>query len=88
MNNDTIKFVEEWDLEECRSIAKNIFENLDKNIVGYGALEDGIQTLVCKMESLLKFFKRLLFFFYFYSHGIIQIINLNLVEDIYHGIYH
>lgn len=39
-----IKFVEEWDWEECRSIAKNIFENLDKNIVGYGALEDG--TLV------------------------------------------
>lgn len=37
-----IKFVEEWDWEECRSIAKNIFENLDKNIVGYGALEDGI----------------------------------------------
>lgn len=33
----------------------------------------------------MKFFKRLLFFFYFYSHGIIQIISLNFVEDIYHG---
>ena len=36
-----IEFTEEWDLEECRSIAKNISENLDENIVGYGAFEDG-----------------------------------------------
>lgn len=36
-----IKFTEEWDLEECRSIAKNISENLDENILGYGAFEDG-----------------------------------------------
>ena len=37
-----IQFTEEWDLEKCRSIAKNITENLDKGIVGYGAFEDGI----------------------------------------------
>ena len=36
-----IAFTEEWDLEECRSIAKNISENLDENIIGYGAFENG-----------------------------------------------
>lgn len=35
-----IEFTEEWDLEKCRSIAKNISENLDENIIGYGAFED------------------------------------------------
>ena len=35
-----IEFVEEWDLEECRSIARNISENLDGNIIGFGAFED------------------------------------------------
>lgn len=30
-----------WDREECRRIAKNISENLDKNIIGYGAFSDG-----------------------------------------------
>lgn len=36
-----IKFTEEWDLNELRSIARNITENLDKNILGYGAFEEG-----------------------------------------------
>lgn len=36
-----IEFTEEWDLSECRSTAKNISENLDENIIGYGAFADG-----------------------------------------------
>lgn len=36
-----IEFTEEWDLEKRRSIAKNISESLDENIIGYGAYEDG-----------------------------------------------
>ena len=36
-----IAFTEEWDLKECRRIAKNISENLDKNLTGYGAFMNG-----------------------------------------------
>lgn len=36
-----VVFTEEWNREECRRIAKNISENLDKNIIGYGAFSDG-----------------------------------------------
>ena len=35
-----IKFVEEWDVEECRKTAKEICKKLDKEIIGYAAFED------------------------------------------------
>lgn len=35
-----IAFTEDWDLAERRDIAKNIAENLDGSIVGYGAFAD------------------------------------------------
>lgn len=37
-----IAFTEDWDLGECRGIAKNISEDLDGKIVGYGALDNGV----------------------------------------------
>lgn len=31
------EFVENWDLNKCRDVAKNIMEAIDKNYVAYGA---------------------------------------------------
>lgn len=36
-----IVFTEEWDLEKCRSVARDISEHLDESMVGFGAFENG-----------------------------------------------
>ena len=35
-----IEFIEDWNLEKCRKSAKDIFDNLDESIVGFGAFEN------------------------------------------------